>query len=258
MTNAKPIIFNTEEVRAILAGRKTRFTLPVKPQPPNTTEYIQFEGNLDAPYEPHRRVWAAYGDVEKLWVEPRRAEGFPLELLNNKPDRVEVWREFAPYAVGDVVWVREKLDLWPGTMACYSLDGEPVRMNLNCPDYAKHQQWLDLRAGASVPAIQMPHWASRLTLRITAEKVARVQDVLKEDDGVLPYGFYPCPVCGGMGYYEGGGYDHDCTCHAGDPLECVETQDFIRAWDSKHAKHGFGWESNPWVWSYEFEVEKGE
>jgi hypothetical protein len=33
----------------------------------------------------------------------------------------------------------------------------------------------------------------------------------------------------------------------------TELFDFIKLWDTLYAKRGYGWDSNPWVWVYEFE-----
>lgn len=30
-------------------------------------------------------------------------------------------------------------------------------------------------------------------------------------------------------------------------------EQFADLWDSLNAKRGFGWDTNPWVWVYEFE-----
>lgn len=69
----KPILFNTEMVRAILDGRKTQTRRVVKPQPP-----------VDA---------VPYYDRVLYWKTPQRGEGVPYA----KPT----------YAPGDILWVRE-------------------------------------------------------------------------------------------------------------------------------------------------------
>lgn len=77
----KPILFNTDMVRAILEGRKTVTRRVVKPQPPGGVQRLyQKDGS---------NVWRSPG--EDAWVEIR-----------------------APYQTGDVLWVRET---WAKSMA---------------------------------------------------------------------------------------------------------------------------------------------
>lgn len=67
----KPILFNTDMVRAILDGRKSRTSRPIKPQPQKSVE----PGPLDAkPFA----IWVDYS----RWIKPQ-------------------------YQIGDVLWVRE-------------------------------------------------------------------------------------------------------------------------------------------------------
>ena len=74
MCGVKPILFNTEMVRAILEGRKTVTRRLVKPQPPGGVDGLhQIDG---------RGRWRSFGD--------------------------DVWFEIpAPCQPGDILWVRE-------------------------------------------------------------------------------------------------------------------------------------------------------
>lgn len=71
----KPILFNTEMVRAILDGRKTATRRVIKPQPPNDISHIDFDSNVHCAIKWHN------GDEYKQ-VRP-------------------------PYQPGDILYVRE-------------------------------------------------------------------------------------------------------------------------------------------------------
>lgn len=77
----KPILMNTDMVRAILAGRKTVTRRVVKPQPPGGVTQMSPGATPDG--------WCSSG--KDVWVEIR-----------------------APYQPGDILWVRET---WAKSMA---------------------------------------------------------------------------------------------------------------------------------------------
>ena len=139
----KPILFNSEMVRAILDGRKTQTRRVVKPQPDFVTNY----------YEPNkpRAAWVG-GSSDPALVK-------------------------CPYGQpGDALWVRETWaclgaehvkpsKIAPGYTVHYKADGVEKTWNV--------EQW---RA-----SIHMPRWASRISLRVTGVQVERVQDISGAD-----------------------------------------------------------------------------
>lgn len=86
----KPIVLSTEEVNAILAGKKTQVRIPMKKQPPNNTQWVAYEkhnGELMAvPYVPvfytrgydsSEAIKMPYHVGDKLYVkEPWRFNSF--------------------------------------------------------------------------------------------------------------------------------------------------------------------------------------
>ena len=78
--------------------------------------------------------------------------------------------------------------------------------------------------------IHMPRWASRLTLKVTDVRVQRVQNISTDD-------------C----------YDEGVRC---DMSARTVIDHFRILWDSLNAKRGFGWDDNPFVAAYTFEVIK--
>ena len=120
-----------------------------------------------------------------------------------------------PYgAPGDLVWVRETHWINEPDIAMYRADGE-------MPPHMAGTRWRS--------PIHMPRWASRLTLRLADVRVNQVQDI-SEDDARAE------------------GFDH------GQDGYNYRLALFGRTWDTINAKHGYGWDSNPWVWALTFDV----
>jgi hypothetical protein len=102
------------------------------------------------------------------------------------------------------------------------------------------------------PSIHMPHWASRLTLRVEAVRVERVREISEEDaraEGVFA-------ATAGL---DGRAYDvHQREwCRRTrqiDPDSLVATARaaFAILWDSINKSRGFGWDANPWCWCVTF------
>lgn len=91
----------------------------------------------------------------------------------------------SPYQVGDTLWVREALrrDYLPNI-----LTGEPTKAEIAV--YVADHEWVLNDAefnmawtwrNKSLPSIHMPRWASRLTLKVTATKIERLQCITDED-----------------------------------------------------------------------------
>lgn len=77
-------------------------------------------------------------------------------------------------------------------------------------------------------APNLPRWASRITLEITAVRVERLQDITAAD--VIAEGVWPA----------------DYTC-----VNNNWQRKWIELWDGINGKRA-SWESNPWVWVLEF------
>ncbi len=183
----KPILFSAPMVRALLAGTKTQTRRLVKPQP-------DFVGN---------------GIAAQFTSDDER-----LGRLGKKIT--------CPYAVGDILWVREAFsytrgqglpdrgDIW------YWADGNPLD-----GDWSKPK-----------PSMYMPNWASRITLEVTDVRIERLQEISAED----------CKA-EGVKYVE-------------DEVELYERamplvwHAYGRLWESIHGPGS--WELNPWVWAYTF------
>lgn len=105
------------------------------------------------------------------------------------------------------------------------------------------------------PSIHMPREACRLFLRIKDIRVERVQNISESDclaEGIRREYLPPDPD----NFHPPGSYGY---VHSNDEKEMIEREPvgaFKKLWDSINASRGFPWDSNPWVWVVEFEREK--
>lgn len=144
----RPILFSSEMVRAILAGRKTQTRRILRPQP---------------------HVTRLAGHDIPLWGPGKHAS----TSLQAK------WLLCCPYGrPGSHLWVRETWleldddhrDRRGVRQAVYradtTSDGDDIRRQYG-------YRWR--------PSIHMPRWASRLTLEVTSTRVERLQEITEED-----------------------------------------------------------------------------
>ena len=138
----------------------------------------------------------------------------------------------AKYQSGDILWVRETwapcatIDSWLNDTNLYV-----YRANYGTTEDDSFPpsmfEWK--------PSIHMPREAARIFLKVTNVSVERVQEITVDDcrlEGCC------CSDCS-----QTGPHSPDCKC---DTL-------FYNVWNDIYAKRGYGWETNPWVWVYEFE-----
>ncbi len=124
---------------------------------------------------------------------------------------------------GDQLWVRET---WSHGCVDFGTDRNTIHYRAYGQDHEGH---------AWSPSIHMRREYSRITLKVTAVRVERVQDISEEDamaEGVNG----GCLECGKKA---------PCGCLNPSP---DHRDSFIYLWDSINAKRGYSWESNPWVW----------
>lgn len=203
--NEKQILFSGEMVRAILDGRKTQTRRVIKPQTEHGITMCHWSDSgwaiADAPNEfgnqacTCKRVSAPYGNAgDLLWVRETWQYAESSGYDSPSDNRQETWQAD-----------------WPSPIWYRATDAGEV----DC-------KWR--------PSIFMPRWASRLTLRVTAVRVERVQEISEADakaEGVTAW----CDTKDGKVYQP----------------------EFRMLWDSINAKRGYSWDSNPWVWVVEFE-----
>ena len=122
------------------------------------------------------------------------------------------------YTVGDILWVRET---WQDICACplqyaYRADGESVELS-----------------GLWKPSIFMPKVAARIFLKVIDVRVERLQSITYGD-------------CCAEGVF-----NNEDMINASYGQEATEK--WRNLWNSINEKRGYGWDTNPFVWVYEFE-----
>jgi len=201
-------------VRAINDDRKSQTRRLLKPQPSKPFCGISTDG-------------------VKWWTNDDEAS--VIELLR------------VPYAVGDMLWVREA---WRTEARFDSRPPRDVPKSATLSyeaDYDREPN--DGCRGRYRHARFMPRWASRITLRVTDVRVQRLQEISEEDakaEGVEPLhgGYYPYGISTFMTVMQG---DREVPAHY-----CpTARQSFQMLWN--HINGPGAWEASPWVAAYTFE-----
>lgn len=209
---AKPILFSSPMVRAIIAGRKTQ------------TRRIVNWATVTSKYQSR----GCFG-----------VDGY--DTVNDRAIERKPWRDGAhiaghlkaPYRAGDVLWVREKwCEHMDNGAVFYAADNWPAEAGM---------KWK--------PSIHMPYTACRLWLEVTGVKIERVQDISEADaqaEGVQTErdhygGDVPLKVHGSVAWHR---YDSE-ACAAVSAQHSFQT-----LWESINGPDS--WAANPWVWVYEF------
>lgn len=220
--NAKPIIFNTENVRATLAGRKTMircnpFQFKFKNgKNPNFTGYVLGEhstGNISSGLCLYSRGYNGMWNVCTNVVKPK-------------------------YRQGDILYVRETFS------EVETVDGRPyyVYKADDNGKYYKHQyssrenfdKWRSPRT--------MPKEAARIFLRVTnicAERLKTLEKLCMEQISDIEKEGFSRGHAVNETWYERG------------------LKDYIEFWNSNLKESDipvYGWDANPWVWIVEYEV----
>ena len=217
---AKPILFNTDMVLAILDGRKMVTRRVIKPQPKSKLCYV-FAGS-------HKK------DIRR-WVYPSKTaheflgEEFKLTDDITEEELKKKWNP--PYHTDDILYVRET---WgegyeEGTYI-YKADDKLA----NLPEF-KESSKLIYR-----PSIHMPKEAARVFLKVTNVRVERLQDIDDE-----------------QAKEEGANWRNGKNVGFEEKMRRSAVERFAEIWNSNIKKSDldrYGWDANPWVWVIEFEV----
>ena len=218
----KPMLFNTEMVRAILDGRKTCTRRLVKPQPDEKQKFP---------------LGFVTDSTEKKEVG---CFGFGTNECGGSIQYVKPPYGYAP---GDILYVRET---WCDDRQ-FTHDSTPGRYFYKASE-SENFKWH--------PSIHMPKEAARIWLKVTNVRVERLQDI--DEDGVWDEGFRFKPPCLTRVSADGHTCDLDGPCTSSIKY-CEMTMGELfgrELWDSTVKKSDidrYGWDANPWVWVIEFE-----
>ena len=226
----KPILFNTEMVRAILDGRKT-CTRRIAKGVLNRTYRIELEASADGKLQ----CVCYYGGY--------------IDELKAYADFSESIR--APYQLGDILYVRETWAWCPcwncgvdgdWKECCHKSDRKYSDKKTECGCYVYRASCKENEypsADGWHPSIHMPKEAARTWLKVTDVRVERLQDIT--EDGAKA---------------EGANWKNGQNVGWEEKMKRTAKERFSEIWDSTIKKSDldrYGWDANPWVWVIEFE-----
>lgn len=212
----KPILFNTEMVRAILDGRKTCTRRICKDASEYTVPDMDF-------YNAEKRTYAVHNFADREHTE-----------------QLSTAERSCPICPGDILYVRETWERFE----CRNCEGDN---NGNCPKNPQ-ESVLNRICGCYMyratdeicgdakwhPSIHMPKEAARIWLRVTDVRVERLQEITLEQ------------IC-----REGVEIEYPYVLNGEEKIYA-----FSNLWNGTVKKSDidrYGWDANPWVWVIEFE-----
>ena len=237
----RSIILRDWEVQAVLEGRKTRVTEPIIPQPRGDGFNAMTWGDVRRCEQLFKcvgdRLWVRETWCKLMHTSPQTDE--PIEVTNG--DRLI---EPATSYLDDQGRKRWHYDgllvVYRATTDVTFCDGDGFSgSGANRDDMPRWKS----------PAC-MPREYSRITLEVTGVRVQRVQEISEDE-------------CEKEGLLSGEVVDSDFPRMIGDESRSFihfkydVTELFVEAWDSRYAKRGLGWDTNPWVVVREFRRVEG-
>ena len=210
----KPILFNTEMVRAILDGRKSCTRRIVKPK--------QFVGLLPDKYK--NGIPEEFLKEKKLMFKPY-CDMTDAELISAAYK--------APYQPGDILYVRETWKKAPNGYYYYE--------DWQKDDIADVTKWK--------PSIHMPKEAARIWLKVTDVRVERLQEITEEQacmEGTNPWD----EACYENNGWRPTFSDPDS---GGEPNMVDGFHKLWNSTIKKSDLDFYGWDANPYVWVIDFE-----
>lgn len=244
----RPILFNSEMVAALLAGRKSVTRRPAKLTPAG---HVKEPGSYRRwhPDDPEAVLACPLGKVgERLWVRETfwALHDSDMDDVGNFIDCgpcLDVGPDFHPgwdYVVAGncsdppTPEHQQTVEPWEGepTPGHWWLEPPAGWDGNSDEEYKLRGKWTFLPWGdyyTKHPSIHMPRWAARVLLEITGVRLERLHALTEEDarlEGVRP-----------------------AETTDGDPSYALG---FIDLWDDLHTKVAQRWVSNPLVWRVEF------
>lgn len=249
---AKPILFNTEMVQAILKNKKTVTRRIVKyygrtPTMDGKDKFYKIDENLNGT-NPNRLYAGFYNDNDVFEYKGETmidALYYPLYFKVGDILYVrETWQEVfeteygrdRPFNIRELITNFDEIDkIRAGLSTQCSRPSDPARekyyvfkaSNIRYADSKDCLRWK--------PSIHMPKAIARIFLKVTDVRVERLQDITKEQ-----------ALKEGISVKWDNGFDRFTY-----PWE-----EFMNTWNSTIKKQDldrYGWEANPWVWVIEFE-----
>lgn len=233
----KPILFNTEMVRANLDGKKSCTRRIVKPQPTNE---IQCPLGICTDGDKSEIGKFAFGSHEgggkMIFCKPPYQPGDILYVRETW--RVGAWDilnqmiafDYEDGTCGELTYIHDR-ELFERLVNQSRNDARQAKCEYNGVDFVWEKGKSPCRWH---PSIHMPKEAARIWLKCTDVRVERLQEITI--DGIRNEGISSMAV------------------HAGD-ME-IALKEWKNLWNSTIKKSDLdqhGWDANPWVWVIEFE-----
>lgn len=223
MRIAKPILFNTEMVRAILDGRKTV-----------TRRIWKYWNRYAVPdmslYDADKKTYAVH-----TFEDPEHTK---------KTSMIE---RRCPICPGDILYVRETFVQPAAHIFWYKAD---------------ENSWLDSKNMRWKPSIHMPKKAARIFLKVTDVRVERLQDITEEQakaEGIRGYSkdgnLYKYAVSDDWWIDYHNKHRKSFVGTWWQDMPRTEKEAFYYLWNSTIKKSDldrYGWDANPYVWVIEF------
>ena len=225
----KPILFNTEMVRAILDGRKSCTRRINK----DVNDYVVPDMDF---YDSDKRTYAVHNYADK-----------------EHTDKLSIAERTCPICPGDILYVRET---W-----CKGLERYIYRA-----DYSDTEKFY--QGGKEIemkwhPSIHMPKEAARIWLKVTDVRVERLQEITEvqsQAEGIRGYSkdgnLYKYAVTDDWWIDFHNKHRKSFLGTWWQDMPRTAKDAFSYLWNSTIKPSDFdryGWGANPWVWVIEFE-----
>ena len=237
----KPILFNTEMVKAILNGRKTQFRTLVN----TSNDYTYYASGINK-----TAVSSNFNNFEAIFVLPKD------KWKNSVTPKLEYFP--SRYNDSDILFVQEdwKVGGWNNTSFAFDHSCEPFDKSWHTPPSKEHfsgllritlneletmkypnnngeYKWEKFKSPLKMmDKSTMQYWMARIFLKVTNVRVERLQDISVRD------------------IEKETGWKREIYSYSNKNKAFYK--DYCDLWNST-AKDGYKWENNPYVFVYEFE-----
>lgn len=262
----KPILFNTEMVRAILDGRKNCTRRIVKPQPTNE---IQCPLGICTDGDKSEIGKFAFGSHEgggkMIFCKPPYQPGDILYVRETW--RVGAWDilnqmiafDYKDGTCGELTYIHDR-ELFERLVNQSRNDARQAKCEYNGVDFVWEKGKSPCRWH---PSIRMPKEATRIWLKVTDARVERLQEITESGakaEGIRGYtkdgNLYKYAVTDDWWIDYHNKHKEIVTGTWWQDMPRTAKDAFSYLWNSTIKKSDldlYGWNANPWVWTIEYE-----
>lgn len=272
----KPILFNTEMVRANLDGRKSCTRRIVKPQPQGRLCYTFAGCNCGTWGYPSKTAYENWGDEYKLpeditdeelkrrWNPPYHTDDI---LYVRETWRVGAWDilnqmiafDYKDGTCGELTYIHDR-ELFERLVNQSRNDARQAKCEYNGVDFVWEKGKSPCRWH---PSIHMPKEAARIWLKCTDVRVERLQEITESGakaEGIRGYtkdgNLYKYAVTDDWWIDYHNKHKEIVTGTWWQDMPRTAKDAFSYLWNSTIKKSDldlYGWNANPWVWTIEYE-----